>query len=93
MYFILLLLFFCLFRAEPTAYAGSQARGQIGAAAAGLHHSHSNARSKLQSLTYTTAHGNNGSLTHRGRPGIKPVSSWILVGFEPVLWELLLHIF
>ena len=29
------------FRAEPTAYGSSQARGHIGAAAAGLHHSHS----------------------------------------------------
>ena len=33
-------------RAAPEAYGGSQARGQIGAAAAGLHHSHSNIRSK-----------------------------------------------
>ena len=38
---------FCLFRAEPTPYGGSQARGPIGAVAAGLHHSHSNARSEL----------------------------------------------
>ena len=29
------------------ARGGSQARGQIGAAAAGLHHSHSNAKSEL----------------------------------------------
>ena len=29
------------------AYGSSQARGQTGAAAAGLHHSHSNARSEL----------------------------------------------
>ena len=44
-------LFFCLlsfvfFRAEPAAYGGSQAGGQIGATAAGLHHSHSNAGSE-----------------------------------------------
>ena len=32
--------------AISVAYGGSQARGQIGAAAAGLHHSHSNTRSK-----------------------------------------------
>ena len=31
--------------AAPAAYVGSQARGQIGAVAAGLHHSHSNAGS------------------------------------------------
>ena len=37
--------FFCLFR-KPVSYGISQARGQIGAIAAGLHHSHSNARSK-----------------------------------------------
>ena len=35
---------FCLFRATPVAYGGSQARGQIGATAAGLHH---NAGSEL----------------------------------------------
>ena len=33
--------FVLLFRATPTAHGGSQARGQIRAAAAGLHHSHS----------------------------------------------------
>ena len=32
---------FFFFRASPTAYGDSQARGQIGATAAGLHHSHS----------------------------------------------------
>ena len=33
----------CLFRAAPTEYGGSQARGQIRAVAAGLHHGPSNA--------------------------------------------------
>ena len=36
--------FFCLFafsRASSAAYGGSQARGLVGAVAAGLHHSHS----------------------------------------------------
>ena len=37
---------FYLFRATPTAYGDLQARGQIGAAAAGLCHSHSNAGSE-----------------------------------------------
>ena len=32
-------------------------------------------------VTYTTAQGNTGSLTHWAMPGIKPVSSYILVGF------------
>ena len=54
-----------IFRAAPTAYGCSQARGRIRATAAGLHH----------------RHRNTGSLTHWTRPGIKPTSSWILVGF------------
>ena len=33
------------------------------------------------SVTYTTAHRNAWSLTHWGRPGIQPASSWRLVGF------------
>ena len=48
--------FFFLFRATPAAYGNSQARGQIGAAAAGLHHSH----------------GNMGSLTHWAWLGTEP---------------------
>ena len=36
-----------LCKAEPKVYGGSQARGRIGAAAAGLCQSHSNTRSKL----------------------------------------------
>ena len=41
-----LFIYFCLFRAAPTAYQGSQARGPIGAVATGLHHSHSNTGSE-----------------------------------------------
>ena len=33
------------------------------------------------SVTYTTAGGNIGSLTHWSRPGIKPATSWFLVAF------------
>ena len=33
------------------------------------------------SMTYTTAYGNTGSSTHWARPGIKPTSSLMLVGF------------
>ena len=40
------LFFFLLFRAALVAYGGSQARGPIGAVAAGLHHSHGNAGSE-----------------------------------------------
>ena len=45
---------------------------------------------ELQLPTYTTAHSNTRSLTHLVRPGIKPASSWLLIGFvttEPQ-WEL-----
>ena len=37
---------FCLFRGAPAAYGGSQTRGPIRAAAAGLHHSHRNSGSQ-----------------------------------------------
>ena len=40
-------LIYCYFRAAPSAYGGSQARGLTGAVASVLHHSHSN----LGSLT------------------------------------------
>ena len=59
--------FFCLFafaRATLAAYGGSQARGPIGAVATGLRQSHSNGGIRAESATYTTAHGNAGSLTH-----------------------------
>ena len=39
---------FCLFGATPMAYGGSQSRGRIGAVAASLHQSHSEARSELR---------------------------------------------
>ena len=38
--------FFLRFRAAPAFYGRSQAKGLIGAATAGLHYRHSNARSK-----------------------------------------------
>ena len=38
--------FFFFFKAHTSTYGSSQARGQIGAAAADIHHSHSNARCK-----------------------------------------------
>ena len=47
LYFILFLFGLLSFRGTTTAYGSSQARGLIGAAAAGLHHSHSNAGSEL----------------------------------------------
>ena len=49
LYYIQFCFVFCLllFMAASTAHGGSQARGRIGAIAAGLPHSHSNAGSEL----------------------------------------------
>ena len=48
---------FAISRAAPMAYGGSQARGRIGATAAGLHQSHSNTGSEscLQTTPQLTA--------------------------------------
>ena len=48
----------------PMACGSFQARGRTGATATGLRHSHSNVGIQAASVTYTTAHGNAGSLTH-----------------------------
>ena len=64
---------FFFFKATPAAYGRSQARGRMS-----LHQSHSNTGSKVASATYKTAHGSDGSLTNWVRPGVEPVSSWIL---------------
>ena len=46
-YVLFVCLFVCsLYRAAPGGYGSSQAGGQIGAIVAGLHHSHSSARSE-----------------------------------------------
>ena len=56
-YFILFIYLFLFFRAAPATYGSSQARGPIRAAAASLHHSHSNVGSKprLQPIPQLTA--------------------------------------
>ena len=41
-----ILFFFWLVRAAPAVCGSSHARGEVGAAAAGLHHSHSSTRSE-----------------------------------------------
>ena len=63
-----------------------------GAAAASLHHSHSNGEGAV-SATDTTAHRNASSLTCWERPGIEPASSWMLVRFvtTTLWWELPLN--
>ena len=57
LFFCFVLFCFCLFRATPTAYGSSQARGPIGAATASLYHSHSNPGSEphLQTTPQLTA--------------------------------------
>ena len=71
--------FFVFFRATPMTHGSSQAMGWIGAAAASLHHNHSKVGSEQSLRLNTTAHNNARSLTHWVMPGIKPVSSCILV--------------
>ena len=72
---------FCLFRATPVAYGGSQARGRIGAIAGGLHYSHSNAGSKpfLGPVPQLTAMPDP-LPTERGQRS-NPATSWFLVRF------------
>ena len=56
---------FAFSRATPMAYRGSQARGPIGAGAAGLHTPQpQQCRIRAASANYTTAHGSEGFLTH-----------------------------
>ena len=89
--FFFFFLIFCLFRATPKVYGSSQARDQIRVVAAGLHHSHSNARSEAHLWpTPHTAQGNTGSLTHWARPGIEPTTAQFLVRFISAgpQWEL-----
>ena len=72
---------FCLFRGIPIAHGSSQARGQTGAAAAGLCHSYSNARSKPHKRPVSQLAAMPDPLTHWVRPEIEPSSSWILARF------------
>ena len=70
-------LLFSLFRATLAAYGNSQARGQIGWPTPQAQQ----CTIRSASVTYTTAHGNAGSLTLWVKPGINSASSWILVRF------------
>lgn len=66
--------YFCLFRAAPAAYGGSQARSQIRAAAASPHHSHSNARSEPCLQPVLQLQQTLDPLTHCAWQGIKPTT-------------------
>ena len=68
--------FFGLFRAVPVAYGSSKARGWIRAMPQPQQRG-----IQAGSSNYITAQGNTGFLIHWARPGIKPASSWILIGF------------
>ena len=63
--FFISIFLFLLFRVTPAAY-GSPRLG---------------VESELQLPAYIEAHGNTESPTNWVRPGIKPASSWILLGF------------
>ena len=57
LFYFILSFFFPFSRAAPTAHGDSQARGPVGAVAAGLHQSHSNTKSEphLQPTPQLTA--------------------------------------
>ena len=76
---LLSILFFRFFRASPEAHGSSQAKGQNYSCQPRAHPQQCQIR--VISVTYTTALGKAGSLTHWVRLGIEPASSWILVGF------------
>ena len=63
-FFIFIFYFFCLSRAAPEACGGSQARGLIGAVAAGLRQRHCNVGSKLHLRPTPQLTSNARSLTH-----------------------------
>ena len=64
-YFYFIVCLFAISWATPVAYGGSQARGPIGAIASHRATPEPQQRGiRAASATYTTAHGNAGSLTH-----------------------------
>ena len=94
--FSFLSFFFFLFRAKPSAFGGSQARGLLELQLPAYTQPR---RIWATSVTYTTAHHNTLSLTHWARPGIKPATSWLLIKFVsaasqwklPKTWKNALH--
>ena len=89
-FFFFFFFFGLFFRATLMTQGGSQARESNQSYSRWPMLQPQQHRTWATSSTYTIAHGNAGSLTHWVRPGIEPVSSWILVRFisaEPQ-WEL-----
>ena len=64
--------FYCLFRATPKAYGGSQARGLIGACSCRPTPEPQQRQIRAASATYTTAHSNTGCLTTEQGQGSNP---------------------
>ena len=70
-----------LFRAAPMAHGSSQPRGPNQSCSCQPTPRPQQCWIWAESVTHTTAHGSTGSLTHWAKPGIKPVTSWIVFGF------------
>jgi len=71
LFYLYIYLVFCLFSAALTAYGGSHARGQISCCCQPIPQPHQH-QIRAVSATYTTAHGNAGSLTHWQGQGSNP---------------------
>ena len=73
--------FFFFLRPLPAAHGSSQARGWNGAIAAGLYHSHGNARSEWSLQPTLQLAATLDPFTYWERPGIEHTSSQILIRF------------
>ena len=82
---------FCIFRAAPVAYGGSQARGRIRAADASLHYTTATATPDLSHVC-NLHHSSRQRwiLNPLSKAKIEPTTSWFLVGFVSTApqWEL-----
>ena len=89
--------FFGCFRAAPAAYGSSQARGPVGATAAGLYHSHSNATrdpSQICHLHYSSWKCQilNPLSKDRDPTGVLMDASWVRLPLSHARWELLVNL-
>ena len=75
------LFIYLFFRVASVAYGGSQVRGSNWSCSCQPTPQPQQCQIQVTSATYTTAHSNTESLTHRARPGVEPESSWMLVMF------------